>query len=310
MTWWVGLVDASGGFEVQSDGRCVSKYSRKYLVRTDSGSYVDEPAVAAAVGIVRGSPLAADTNAICYSATIDQGPEMTRPPFQARFATYLFSTDAPLPDADDDDPTTRRTLWSISPTIQTRYITKDRHGKLIVNSAGQPFDGGIPVDVRLGTVTATRNIDATGYDKNAVLANSGKYNDDTFLGAPAGTVQVDISAQEQYQGGWHYWAETYTFTYDKEGVQPKTINAGFYKKTSADCVELIVNADRGTIGCDASPLSQEPVNEPEPLYDAQSEIDDPAHVEGTVVPISDRPDGCTFVVVDYYESYDFDSFGL
>lgn len=311
MAWTIGLIDASGTSEVQSDGRCGSKYTRKYLVLTDSPVFVSEADVAAAVGITRGSPLAADPNAICYSAAIDMGPTMTRPPFQARHATYLFSTDAPLPDSDDDDPTTRRVLWSVGAAIQSTYIIRDRHDKLIVNSAGQPFDGGIPVDVRMGTVTATRNVDAAGYDKSNVMANSGKLNSATYLGGAPGTVQVDITATEAYEGAFHLWKETYTFSYNPKGWQPKPVNAGFFQKDVSNPGKIIriKNGDLGdSAGTDA--LAADPVQEPEPLYDEESEIADVTHTEGTVVPYSDRPDGCTFVLVDFFEEMDFDTFGL
>ena len=309
--WSVGLIDASGTSEVQSDGRCVSKYMRKYLVLTDFPGFVSEADVATAVGITRGSPLAADTNAICHSAAVDMGPTMTRAPFQARHATYHFSTDAPLPEDDDDDPTVRRILWSIGATIQSTYVIRDRHNKLIVNAAGQPFDGGIPVDVRMGTVTATRNVDAAGYNKSNVMANSGKLNSTTYLGGAPGTVQVDISATESYEGGFHFWKETYTFSYNPKGWQPKPVNAGFFQRDVANPgkIKRIINSDLGdTAGTDA--LAGDPVQEPEPLYDAASEAANSAHKRGTVVKYSARPNGCTFVEVDFFSEMDFDTFGL
>lgn len=294
MAWWIGLVDFSGKSEVQSDGRCVSSYMRKYLVRTDSPVLLSEGVVAAAVGIVRGSPIAGDTNAICHSVEITPGPVPTRPPFLAYFATYHFSTAAVAPEEVDDDPTTTRTVWSIAPQIQSRYIIRDRHGKLIVNTAGQPFDGGIPVDVRLGTITATRKKDAAGYDKDAVLRDSGKLNSVTFLGAPPGTVQVDISAAERYEGAYHYWEETYTFCYDPLGWQPKPVSAGFHQLDGGGDLQRILNSDLGD-----TQAPDDPVQEPEPL-----------DADGALVPVDERPDSCVFVEVDYFETMDFADFGL
>lgn len=293
MSWLIGLVDFSGKSEVQSDGRCVSSYMRKYLVRTDSPVLLPEGVVAAAVGITRGSPIAGDTNAICHSVEITPGPVPTRPPFLAYFATYHFSTAAVAPEEDDNDPTTTRTVWSIAPQIQSRYIIRDRHGKLIVNTAGQPFDGGIPVDVRLGSITATRRKDAAGYDMSAVLANSGKVNSVAFLGGAPGTVQVDISAQERYEGAYHYWEETYTFSYDPLGWKPKQVNAGFFQLDGGNLVR-IVNSDLGDTNDPESP-----VQEPEPLDE-----------DGALVPVANRPDDCILVEVDYFEDMDFHDFDL
>lgn len=293
MAWTIGLVDFSGKSEVQSDGRCVSSYMRKYLVRTDAAVLQPESAVVAAVGITRGSPIAEDPNAICHSVEITPGPVPTRPPFLAYFATYQFSTAAVAPEEDDNDPTTTRTVWSIAPQIQSRYIIRDRHGDLIVNTAGQPFDGGIPVDVRLGSMTATRKKDAAGYDKDAVLAHCGKLNSVTFLGGAPGTVQVDISAVERYEGAYHYWEETYTFSYDPLGWQPKPVSAGFSQLDNGT-LQRILNSD---LGDTQSP--DDPVQEPEPL-----------DADGALVPVDERPDSCVFVEVDYFETMDFHDFGL
>ena len=289
-----GLVDFSGRSEVQSDGRCVSTYMRKYLFRSDSPVFLTEPQVASAIGITRGSPLSdTDTNAICRSVEVGPGPQMTRAPFLAYYATYEFSTATALPEDDDDDPTTTRTLWSVAPQIQSRYVIRDRNDELIVNTAKQPIDGGIPVDVRLGSVTATRRVDATGYNMSAVLANSGKLNSVTFLGGGPGTVQVDISATEKYEGAFHFWEETFTFSYDPQGWQPKPISAGFFQKTGSD-LQRIINSDLGDANDPDSP-----VQEPEPLDES-----------GALVPIASRPDGCFFIEVDYFATMNFADFNL
>lgn len=303
MTWFIGLVDFSGHSTVQSDGRCVSDYMRKYLVRTDAATFQTEAQVATAVGINRGSALAADPNAICYDAVIGPGPAMTRAPYLAYFATYLFSTAATLPDTVDDDPTTRRTLTSISPTIQSTYITDyidpaDGVRKVILDSAGQPFDGGIPVDIRMGTVTKTRNIDAAGYDQDAVLANCGKLNSVAYLGAEPGTLQVDISAVEKYEGAFHLWAETYTFNWKRSGWQPQPLQAGFYCRDVAD------GEPRRILNSDVGDTSAETMNnecpEPQPLDD-----------DGLIVPKADRPLGCKFKTdVICFEEMDFNDFAL
>lgn len=297
MAWQIGLLEFGAKAVVNSDGRCVRTYTRKYLVRTDSATLEWEGAVAAAVGIDRGAPLSEDPNAICRSVDIGLGPTMTRPPHMAYVASYEFSTDATLPDSNDDDPTTRRTIWSISPQIQSRYVIRDRLGKLIVNTAGSPFDGGIPVDVRLGSVTAKRNKLAAGYDVGSVLANSGKLNSVAFLGGDPGTVQVDISAEEKYEGAYHFWAETFTFSYDPLGWQPKPVNVGFYRLRAlgSDVQVRITNVD-------LDPDSDDPegkVPEPEPLDEF-----------GLIVPVASRPDSCIFVEVDYFDTMDFDDFGL
>ena len=302
MTWTYGLIDFNLKATVQSDGRCVRTYMRKYLVQcSGAGSLQPESAVLNAVGIVRGSPIGEDPNAICNDVDISPAV-MSRGPNYFYIATYTFSTAATLPASTggaepSDDPVDMRTVWSVSPQIQSRYVIKDRHGELIVNTAGQPYDGGIPVDVRLGSVTARRNVDATGYNLSGVLKNSGKLNSVTFLGWAPGTVQVDISAVEKYEGAYHYWEETFTFSYDPQGWQPQPASAGFFQLVGGD-LKRIVNSD---LGDDNPDTMDQPVQEPEPLDD-----------NGALVPVAARPAGCSFVTVDYFddESLDFASFNL
>lgn len=291
MTWWVGLKEFNCRKAVDSNGRCNSQYTRKYLVRTDEPILQNEDQVLTAVGIDRGSPLDFNTNAICMSCAVDPVEVMTKPPWQAFYATYDFATNAPLPENDDDDPMTSRTIWSISPQIQSRYIIKDRHGKLIVTAAGTPVS--VPVDVRLGSVTARRSIDAAGYDVNSVLGNSGKVNSQTFLGGAPGTVQVDIYSDERYEGGFHFWEERFVFSYDPLGWQPRPANADLWHLFN-DERRRILNSD---VGDTVDPTS--PVQEPEPL-----------DADGFIVPHEDRPDSCTFIEVDYFEEMDFNTFDL
>lgn len=296
MSFSVGLkFDGPNKSYVEQNGRIVSEYTRTYQYKTDASSRPTDAQIITDLAIAPGSPHPDDANATCKSVEVGPGPEPTRPPYLCYFVKVDWSTTAPLPNNSSSDPTTMRTVWTIRPTIQTRYITRDRNGNMILNSAGQPFDGGIPVSVRLGTATAVRNISASGYNKNTVMANSGKLNSTTYLGAAAGTLQVDIEAQEKYEGGYHFWTETYTFSYDPLGWQPKPMNAGFFQLTGYG-LQRITNGD---LGDDNDPTAF--VQEPEPLLP-----------NGTIVPpdSASRPSLCNFVSVDYYSTMDFTTFSL
>lgn len=303
MSFSIGLwSDGPNNSEVnfQQGGRITSNYTRTYLYKTDAGTRPTDAAIVTDLAIVPGSPHPDDANATCYRVEIGPGPERTRQPHLAYLVKVDWSTLAPVPNTVSTDPTTMRTLWSLSATIQQRYIVRDRNGVMILNSAGQPFDGGIPVAVRLGTAVAKRNITAAGYDQNAVLANSGKLNSATFLGGAAGTIQVDITASEKYEGGYHYWEETFSFAYDPLGWQPKPMNAGFFQRSSdpyCDGLSRIINSDLYGACSGNDPTA--PVQEPEPLL-----------ISGLVVPIADRPGSCNFVTVDAYASFDFTTLGL
>jgi hypothetical protein len=295
MTVWIGLYAQSAESNVDKDGRIVKSYEQTIQVQTDvSLATATEAFLAAAVGINPGSPYANDAFATCLGLSIGPGPERTREPFLCFHLKYKWSTDAPLPESTDTDPTTRRVLWILRPTIQSRYIVKDRNGNMILDAAKRPFDGGIPVDVRLGTAVAKKNRLAAGYDKSAVMAHSGKLNSVTYLGAAPGTLQVDIEAEEKFEGGYHFWEETYTFAYDPGGWQPKPMNAGLFHLVIGE-PKRITNGDLATDAVDPTGW----VQEPEPLTDL-----------GGIVPYDSRPDACTFIEVDYYETMDFSTFGL
>ena len=295
MTVSVNLWSEEGTSTVDNDGRIVSTYTQVYLVKSNVSTRPYFDAFPAILGIYPGSPFYEDTNATCRRIHVGPFTEKTRSPYLKWLCEVEWSTDATLNAGSTTDPTTRRTLLKIRPIIQQRFVIRDSSNNLIVNTAGQPYDGGIPVDVRLGQVTASRNVTAAGYDKAAVLANSGKLNSVTFLGGAPGTVQVDIEAEEHYEGAYHFWSELYTFTYDPLGHQPKPASAGFFQRSAAgsNILKRITNQD-----LDAS-ADTTPILEPEPLDSS-----------GLLVPIASRPGSCAFVNVSYFGTMDFSTFGL
>lgn len=303
MTFSVGLkFDGPHKSAIEPSGRIVSNYTRTLLYKTDSVTRPTEVQIVTDIGIVPGSPFPNDANATCQSVEIGPGPEPTRSPRLAYLIKVDWATNAPIPNTVSTDPTTMRTTWSLSATIQSRYIVRDRNGAMILNAAGQPFDGGIPVATRLGTAVAKKNkpnaanipLGIPAYNRNNVLANSGKLNSLTFLGAAPGTLQVDIASEEHYEGGYHFWSETYTFQFDPLGWQPKPMNCGFFFRDGYDQLKRIVNAD---LGNSDNPTNE--VQEPEPLMP-----------DGSIVPVGSRPGLCNFVEVDAYPLLDFNTLGL
>jgi len=288
-----GVVSESSDSSVGQDGRITTSYERTYLFRTDSSTRPSPAAISMAMGIYPGSPFSDDPNATAHRFSVKPGPKMTRPPWLAYLVTIGWATNSPTPlvASTETDPTSRRTIWTIKSATQQRHVIKypdDPDDVLIVNTAGQPFDGGIPVNVRTGIITASRNVAAAGYDKGQVMRYSGALNLGEFLGAEPGTVQVDIEASEKYEGAYHFWEELYTFHYDPEGHQPKPVSAGFFQRESVGSntlVEITTNGKR--------------VREPEPLDE-----------DGILVPVADRPSGCYFVDVPYFDEIDFSIFGL
>lgn len=302
MSVTIGLKSAKAKSTIGQDGRLSKSYTHAYLYKTTAGTRPTFADIATDLGIAPGSPYADDINATAGDAEIDH--LMTRPPHCAAEVTITWATNNPVPNADSTDPSTVRTLWDLQTIIQQRYITKDRNGKLIVNAAGQPFDGGVPADVRLGQATAKLKILTASFDKSVVMKHSGKINSATYLGAAAGTLQVDISASQAVEGSYDFFNVTYVFTYDPLGHQPKPANVGFFQTTSTAGIVVPI-----TVGDLSDPQTSDAtkVQEPEPLYDQAAEDADGTHVikKGRVVPYDKRPDGCSFVTVDYFPSLAF-----
>lgn len=316
------LIEEGGNSTTQNDGLVVSSYFQTYRYETDSMTRPTPAAIAADIGISNGSPFVEDTNAICYDMDV-KGDGITIPPYLKYLVGFKWATNATVPITFSTDPTTRRTLWSVRANTEQRWVTKYpvfassssssslagvTSEQLIVNTAGQPPDGGIPVNVRIGQARATRNVAATSYNKSVVMAYSGAVNSVLYLGAPPGTLSVDVETEEKYEGGYHYWAEGWTFTYDARGVQPRFMSAGFFQRlggstpsssstSSSGCnptLQRILNSHLTGISTDTAP-----VQEPEPL-----------DASGLLVPICSRPSGCFEVVVPYHPTLDFNSFGL
>ena len=273
---------------LQSDGRIVRTYTETYLYRLyGATSFPTDADIAADIGIAPGSPYSEDSNATAGDAEIEW--LMSRPAFFKAEVTINWATNNPAVNEVDTDPATVHKLWAIKPTIQQRYIIKNRHDELILNTAGQPFDGGVPVDVRLGQASLKLKILDASFDYALVMSHSGKWNSATFLGGDPGTVQVDITATEAYEGAYHFWDVQYDFNYDPLGWQPKIANVGFYQLGTLDVPVPITYGDLAT------PPTADDTRVPEP-----ESLDESGHV----VPYANRPDDCILIEVDYFDSLD------
>lgn len=302
MTVTIGIKAHKAKSTIQQDGRLNKSYTITYLYQTTAGSRPTDATIISDIGVSPGSPYGDDANATAGDAEIEH--LMTRAPHCKAEVTIIWATNNPNPVSTSTDPSSVRTLWDLQTIIQQRYIIKDRNGKLIVNAAGQPFDGGVPVDVRLGQATAKLKVLTANFDKSVVMKHSGKINSATYLGAAAGTLQVDISASQAVEGSYDFFNVTYVFTYDPLGHQPKPANVGFFQTTSTAGIVVPI-----TVGDLSDPQTSDAtkVQEPEPLYDQAAEDADGTHVikKGRVVPYDKRPDGCSFVTVDYFPSLAF-----
>lgn len=275
MTITFELTGDTTNVDVSPIGKITRTHNRTYLAKSTSTTFVSSYEVAVATGFNAGDPHPLDAYALVRK--INPVRKMTLVP-QAWDVSIEWSTEI---TTEAQNPIDRRVIRSESTSDQTRYITKDRNGVMIQDTAGSPFDGGIPVNVKLPAMVFTRNeTHDTQYYVGKANTLSGLLNSAAFAGAAAGTLMLNVQANEIYEGEYHYWAVTYTMSYDPLGWQPNPLNAGMYKLVSGKRVRITENGS--------------PASEPTPL-----------DASGAVVPVATRPDSCIFVDVDYYDTYDF-----
>lgn len=268
---------------VNNDGKLIKQYTDIWLAKDSTALTRDQ--VAANIGVQPGAPHPDWPFATCRSIKIKRNK--TRPPHCAWNATYIYSTDATVPNDDSDtDPELRRVNRSTGTSQQQRFIIKDKNGVLITDAAGSPFDGGVPVTDYMGTMVFERDETHTSGSMSQAALYSGKLNSDTFMGCAPETLMLDVVGKEKWEGNYHFWTFTYTMTYDKDGWQPAPANAGLWEKVSGSRVRIL--EDDGT-----------PTDEPQPL-DAL----------GAVIPVDSRPAACNFIEVDHYPTFMFSSLGL
>ena len=96
------------------------------------------------------------------------------------------------------------------------------------------------------TETARRVVDGKDFEFHRDISrDTGKLNKRPFFNAPPGTIKVDISGSERYEGDRHVWELVYQFAYDPRGWQPKPMNAGFFQRESAGAVVPISSRPAG-----------------------------------------------------------------
>jgi len=284
------MEDEGHSSTIGSDGTPILTYTEMWVMTDNTGSLVNIHQARlnfkATTGITEGGVYANYPFAFCR--TITPKKRATRPPNQAWDVQVEYTTDCPV--IDDPDPSKRRWKRKVSDSDQQRFIVRDKNNRLIVDTAGTPFDGGVPVNVKLTSYNWEHNVDWSVYRLDSIKRYSGALNSDTFLGCEPYTLMMTYSAEEDWEGKYHFAHEFYTAIYDPLGWRPKPANAGLYQIVT----DQIFNKKRQRIQIDGKPAT-----EPEPL-----------DINGVLIPYAQRPQACIFVTVDYYNAIPFSSIGL
>ncbi|TXI90407.1 MAG: hypothetical protein E6Q40_00930 [Cupriavidus sp.] len=276
---------------VGTDGKVRVSYTLKYIFKSESATELTVLDVYNLLGITEGSLFADDPT--CSLGEIDIDRTASKPPQQAWLVELTYSNEAPVPENASPDPTQRRIKMDKGYRELTRNIIKDKNGKAILNAAGDPYQSGVPVTTYPETFNYqwARNTPSKGFHQTI---NLNKFN-----GCDPFTLMCLVKSSLEYEGSYRFWNESIEMIYDPLGWKPRPLNAGI-RQRKAGLTKLI----------DILDAFQQPVTEPQPLYDAASEDADSSHIEGTEVPVSDRPNGCTYVTVEYFDIKDFAKIGV
>ncbi len=277
---------------VSSDGRPSLSYMLKYLFKSNSVSELSVIDVQAALGLRPGAGFADDPNATLQEIDIDR--RMTIPPHCAWDVLVNYATNARVPENDSQDPTEMRVKMSKRFGEYSKTIIKGRDGVLIINAAGEPFKGGVAVPTFPYSFVYEWN------RKTPTIGFHETINQNTFNGVEPGNLICLISSELVYEGGYgSYWKETIEMRHNPDGWNPSPMNAGT-KERIAGLTKLR----------DCTDGHGQKYDEPQPLYDEESEDEDPLHIEGTMVPESDRPAGVKFLEVDHFVESNFVNIGV
>jgi len=177
-------------------------------------------------------------------------------------------------DKEQDDPTEQFVNVSFGFQQFSKVVERDQNGKLIANSAKEPFDPPVEIDDSRPVLTVTRNEFAFNF--SLIEQYKDAVNSDPFMGFGAGQVKVfNISGTRKSEERRIFWEITYEFHVRREGWKLKLLDWGTR--------ELIANEPKNIREKD----DNQPVLKPFPLNGQGQKAGagaDPAELTFTVYP--------------------------
>jgi hypothetical protein len=133
-------------------------------------------------------------------------------------------------DGGDGNPLAQPPVYEITRGSKTIPVDRDRDGKPIVNSAGDPFDPPLTV-TRATRFLSVRRYEPTPFnlsqaDEYLETVNSQAWLIQGLNIQPGAARCVDISPVGEYAAGAKYLLVNYAFEIDKDGFQPQVMDLG------------------------------------------------------------------------------------
>lgn len=202
-------------------------YTRQWRVITDDpfdGPRVAREGIPVGLGMhYEVSATERDTGA--FANEITAAEESSADDFRSWIVTVQYGPYQPLLDPQnplDKDPTF---TWSGTP--DQRIADRDVDNEPIVNTANDPYDPPVMMDISRPVLELTRN--EASYDESYASAYRDKVNSSTFWGADPGTVKVAsiVARYVKHPDLGHYYEVTYTFHFRPETWHVFVLEQGF-----------------------------------------------------------------------------------
>ncbi len=222
------VFEVAEGREASIDERQRRKYKRVFHVVTSDPK--DGPIVASAVGINLGDAYSttneSDPGAICTSITPTQLGDT-----QQWHVTVEYQSECGNPDQRHHDPLSRSPVWKFQ-IIKGQIVRKiDLDGKPVANSAGMPYESGLPVDTSLIGIEVSIYKNPASWNPWTTLSNMrDKVNADTWYGLAANTVKVEgATIDEVTENDQTLWHVSWNLVHNPDNWTVRILDEGPYE---------------------------------------------------------------------------------
>ncbi len=240
-----GVKEIWNGRNGSGDLKSGRRYSRVFRVETNTNFDTAVEATASGTPVI-GDEFPSDDKAFC------QNVSATQESFSPRvwLVTCSFSTEQELASNPLDDPI--KFIWGTE-QFQRPYF-KDRNGKAILNSAGDPFDPPVEGDDSRTTVTITQNVSSVPAwfllvrDKlNSAAVSIGGIS----VGTERAKIQKVSASDQKFRGNTDYITIGATIHVQSESWQKSILDAGFREKSGSQMKSILNDDDKTRISSPA-----------------------------------------------------------
>ena len=225
--WQVGLDYRESG-QSSCDAQGVRTYKDVWNVRCNSPLDIG-PVIFNAAGIpVLFSPYPADPWAYLINKSAQRHSS-----WDFWKVSLDYNTKIPFdPTQADENPLNRPPIFRVSTNKLTKIVTEDADGLPYLNSAGDPFEGGVELADSRAFYSITWNADLSSLPDHEFMKLQNKVNSDTYRGFIAGRLLVcDVTSEYAFENGVGHYKRTAQVEDKEDGWNPvRRLDQGYRAK--------------------------------------------------------------------------------